>query len=238
MTDEEKARELYSRYRYREKLVENGRVLYDDILGFPNANKVCRICPEAKVENRVGLAPQESEFRDICALGPELMCLCYARSARQGAYSYFTADAMRVMCKDCKNYLPRKNEGKPYDPENFRNDFSIFKPYFIVNAYGGKIWEPEVDSGDPPAYVYYITDGEYVKVGFATDPYKRLRGIQTGNPRVCEIMWLIPFKTERDAHKAEQDLHWIYATYRRAGEWFDILDKLDKRRFLAEFYSA
>jgi len=238
MTDDEKARDLFCRYRYGGKVQENGKVFYEDLFGWPCENNVCKICPERKAENRTGLRPQESEFRNICALGPELMMLCYSRAASPDKYSYYTADAMRKMCKDCKNYLPRKNEGKPYDPENFRNDFSIFKPYFIVNAYRGKMWEPEVDSGEPSAYVYYITDGEFVKIGLATDPYKRLRGIQTGNPRVCEIMWLIPFKTEQDAHQAEQDLHWIYATYRRAGEWFDILDKLDKRRFLAEFYAA
>lgn len=236
MTDEEKARDLVCRYRYKGKVQENGKVLYEDLFGWPCENNVCKICPERKAENRTGLRPQESEFRDICALGPELMMLCYSRAASPYAYSYYTADAMRKMCKGCKNYLPRKNEGKPYDPENFRNDFSIFKPYFILNTYGPKLVTEE--PLEPAAYVYFITDGEFVKIGFATDPYRRLRGIQTGNPHECKIMWSIPFKTEQDAHEAEKDLHWIYATYRRAGEWFDILDKLDNRRFEAEFYTA
>lgn len=240
LTDEEKARDLFWRYRgHKSVCAENGSLLYDDLFGFPSLNRVHGICPELKVERRTGLQPQEVlEFQNICALGPELMFLCYCRLAFKDRYSYYTSDAMRAMCRGCKNYLPTKNEGRPYDPEDFKNDFSIFKPYFIKNTYGSKLFDYRVDSGEPAAYVYYITDSHFVKIGFAKDPYKRLSGIQTGNPNFCKIMWLIPFKTEKDAHEVEHDLHWIYSTYRCAGEWFDILDKLDQRRFKNEFYTV
>jgi hypothetical protein len=242
MTDDEKVQDLYSRYRFGRALTdEDGRLLYRDLFGEPNFKNENVLCVTRKVENRTGLRPQETEFRNICALGPELMCLCYSRYCLDGEMRVYSPGAMRAMCRGCKNYLPLKNgEGKVYDPENFRNDFSIFKPYFIQNIYARQLYDVHESGGreKPGAYVYYITDGEFVKIGFATDPEKRLCGIQTGNPRWCQILWLIPFKREKDAKKAENDLHWVYAAYRCAGEWFDILHQLDRRRFKAEFWEA
>ena len=75
----------------------------------------------------------------------------------------------------------------------------------------------------PGGYVYFISDGEFIKIGCTTDPQNRLAGIQTGNARLCKILLVIPTETEDDAYNLEKSLHKICKPYKKQGEWFDLL---------------
>jgi len=75
--------------------------------------------------------------------------------------------------------------------------------------------------------IYFISDGDYVKIGKADDLTERLVTITTHNPRDIKILATIKvgknniFKEERLAHE-------FFENYRIKGEWFskDILPLL------------
>lgn len=68
-------------------------------------------------------------------------------------------------------------------------------------------------------YVYCFRETEgaerYVKIGYSVNPEKRIAEVQTGNPRVLEIVGYFP-GTEED----ERALHAKYATANVLQEWF------------------
>ena len=72
-------------------------------------------------------------------------------------------------------------------------------------------------------YVYFITDGQYVKIGTTNDLDRRLKFLQTGNPRELSILYSVfcsnPFQTETMYHKLFKNKH-IF------NEWYDIKDTI------------
>ena len=82
-------------------------------------------------------------------------------------------------------------------------------------------------------YVYIITDGEYVKIGQATNIEKRLASLQCGNPRKLSILQTI--QTD-DMNLTEHSLHWWFKDYRIQGEWFDLASVfLNQRDNVSDF---
>jgi len=90
--------------------------------------------------------------------------------------------------------------------------------------------EPEpsisVDTPPPPpkrkavtaeSHTYLIeAEGSHlVKIGIASDPVRRLRELQTGQPMELRLLWSI-------AGDYEHDLHVHFAAHRVRGEWFDL----------------
>lgn len=65
--------------------------------------------------------------------------------------------------------------------------------------------------------VYFITDGTFTKIGKADDVNKRLRELQTGNPKKLSVKLSI----EGDEVE-EKKLHQIFNRRRMVGEWFII----------------
>jgi hypothetical protein len=64
-----------------------------------------------------------------------------------------------------------------------------------------------------------VTDGLQYKIGKATNVDRRVRGIQTGNPRKVRLLhqaWC------RDNHSAEKQLHDLFDEHRGNGEWFKL----------------
>lgn len=74
-------------------------------------------------------------------------------------------------------------------------------------------------------YVYCISDGEYVKVGYSTNPEARVPELQTGNARTLTLLGAIP-GTVSD----EKALHIKYIKNNVLQEWFEPVSDL-----LAEF---
>lgn len=72
-------------------------------------------------------------------------------------------------------------------------------------------------------YVYFITDGQYCKIGVAKNIKKRVDSLQTNSPN--ELHLLKYFKTEC-AFELEKFFHDLFKTKRVLGEWYDILDLL------------
>jgi hypothetical protein len=89
--------------------------------------------------------------------------------------------------------------------------------------------EAAADEGnDPSGYVYCISDGTAMKLGKSADhPQNRLKGLQTGNPRMLSLMG---FKQVPDRTAAEAALHAKYHDTNILGEWFDF-----DKRILKEF---
>lgn len=89
------------------------------------------------------------------------------------------------------------------------------------------------------SFVYFVgeEDGGPIKIGWAKDPLKRLRGLQTGNPRRLRIEYVLvgDGDTERLMHELWE--HFAIKSKRKEGkvdtapgtEWFrdDIREKLE-----------
>jgi hypothetical protein len=67
--------------------------------------------------------------------------------------------------------------------------------------------------------VYFITDGEFIKIGVAVDPQKRLNGLQTGNPRQLRLLGTVPGGTS-----LERGLHACFQARHVHGEWFRLTE--------------
>ena len=72
------------------------------------------------------------------------------------------------------------------------------------------------------SYVYFITDGEYVKIGVSNNVLKRIASLQTANARVLR---LLDYKSSSDPYQLEDELHHKYRKYLVHYEWYNILDK-------------
>lgn len=99
---------------------------------------------------------------------------------------------------------------------------TIYKPFFVE-----KMCQEWIDVDSPRAFVYLINDGEYIKIGVASDVATRLSDLQVGNPKKLTVEAVIPAKDKQSAKKIEQKLHFAYSRFRKCGEWFAILDVLD-----------
>lgn len=70
--------------------------------------------------------------------------------------------------------------------------------------------------------VYFISDGEYVKIGYTnSDPKDRLAGLQTGNARHLQIIHTIPGNISK-----EQALHQRFQHLKVRGEWFKFTEEI------------
>ena len=76
---------------------------------------------------------------------------------------------------------------------------------------------PEEKNG---AYVYFITDGDYVKIGVAVNVHRRLGCLQVGNVKELSIVKKI---YSDNPYEIEARLHDEYSKYHIRGEWYDIL---------------
>ena len=88
----------------------------------------------------------------------------------------------------------------------------------IADLFSGPAKESNGDG--PSAYVYFIGDGEFVKIGVARDPWHRLRDLQTAHPKPLRLISGIPCEIERRAYHIESELHKRFAGKRASGEWF------------------
>lgn len=90
------------------------------------------------------------------------------------------------------------------------------------------------DTAQPPAdgYVYAITDGDAIKIGWTrrppAGPGGRLVQLQTAHPRKLRLLGVVA-----GALAAEANLHRRFAAYRLHGEWFryvpDIVEYFERR---------
>lgn len=63
--------------------------------------------------------------------------------------------------------------------------------------------------------VYFVLCGEFIKVGFSSNPYKRLSSMQTGSPFPLVMLADIPGSKDD-----EQEIHRMFPDLHVRGEWF------------------
>lgn len=86
--------------------------------------------------------------------------------------------------------------------------------------------------------VYFITDGEFVKIGVAASLPNRIKQLQTGNPRKLSAMYVIDAGTQKEALKVEANLHKIFSDKQCIGEWFNITENDVKKTCKKMGYSS
>lgn len=67
----------------------------------------------------------------------------------------------------------------------------------------------------PSGFVYFITDGDVIKIGYSICPRDRLRGLQTSNHKG---LWIIDFAPGTTGDEGR--LHRRFSETRLSGEWF------------------
>jgi hypothetical protein len=78
-----------------------------------------------------------------------------------------------------------------------------------------------LDSWDTINRVYFVSDGELVKIGISRRMGSRLSALQTANGRSLEMVLEVP-----GGREYECKLHHRFGEYRAAGEWFKIVGDL------------
>lgn len=81
----------------------------------------------------------------------------------------------------------------------------------------------------PPRHsskVYFISDGEAVKIGISKNPNRRLSQLQTGHPRRLTLVATLPGGLDE-----EMQLHGRFRAHHLSGEWFS--DCPEIRDFIA-----
>ena len=78
-------------------------------------------------------------------------------------------------------------------------------------------------------YIYFITDGDNVKIGSTHDLKRRLSSLQTGNSKKLTILDYI-----EAPRKTEKEIHMYYKKYHVRGEWFNILALYNRSDILRE----
>jgi Meiotically Up-regulated Gene 113 (MUG113) protein len=71
-------------------------------------------------------------------------------------------------------------------------------------------------------YVYFITDGEYIKIGISNNVKSRLSGLQTSNPKKLSLLSSIECPDSTYAGELERTLHERFSESRASGEWFKL----------------
>ena len=71
--------------------------------------------------------------------------------------------------------------------------------------------------GTRGVYVIEAVGTDYVKIGSATDPGRRLAELQIGSPHELRLRYSFVAK---DAHKSERALHKQFESCHVRGEWF------------------
>lgn len=175
-----------------------------------------RIYPKDKVERSKWLSSKEKgEFSGVCKLGADQLISCY-----QYEDEGYSKQDFLLMCKDCNYSLCRKSS---YDYQT-----SISEPFFIEKEFSDFLATENIK---PKYFVYFISDGDFVKIGVTNNIKLRLSELQVGNARKLDCICLIPAKNRNSAFSLEHNLHDIYERYYINGEWFDLLKFLDVDEF-------
>lgn len=74
-----------------------------------------------------------------------------------------------------------------------------------------------------PHYLYAISDGVAIKLGFSRNPDNRRKDMQTGQAVALKVIWEMEVgNSPGKASQAERKLHRYCAKFRKRGEWFSL----------------
>lgn len=72
--------------------------------------------------------------------------------------------------------------------------------------------------------IYFVSDGDFVKIGIAASLPNRIKQLQTGNPRKLYAVYVIEAESQKEALKIENEFHMSLKEKQCIGEWFDVKD--------------
>lgn len=101
--------------------------------------------------------------------------------------------------------------------ENDRQQFETIG-YFSSKEEGIAALEQELNGSN----VYFISDGDFVKIGKANNVEKRLKVLQTGNPKPLTIINIIECGDCKKAYELEFFLHKMLKPLKVNGEWYKL----------------
>lgn len=193
----------------------------NDMQHYPRRD-LCWINPGDKKQRCVGFNFRESsEACNICLLGEDQIIKCYGYIH----HPISTLDLM-YLCGSCK-YSCHKDFSFEYLARVSR----IQHPYFIDDI----VETVDTDEKKAGYFVYFISDGQFVKIGISNDVDKRLGDLQVGNPKPLTVLFSVPVRNKKDALELEYRLHNVYHQFARCGEWFDILNYINVEEFQKYF---
>lgn len=84
------------------------------------------------------------------------------------------------------------------------------------------------DEATAPYFVYVISDGDNIKIGYSKSPRGRLKALQTANSSQLKILRAFQVQGQAAALAHEKTLHSKFKKQRIRGEWFsgDILEQV------------
>lgn len=183
-------------------------------------SSITTINPHDKYKRGKGLNYKEySDFSGICSLCNDQIIQCYHWLDKDMIWEEFM-----LRCRECPYAKNQRRNRWVSDSITETNRY----PYFIDRI-------AEVEWDKPKNYVYFISDGQYIKIGVAKNPDKRLSELQTGNPRKLKVICKIPVGSDREAFDLESRLHFEYQAFAKSGEWFNILDHILVDEFIKKF---
>lgn len=112
-------------------------------------------------------------------------------------------------------WLQRGRKGD-FGYNNFYKEFKEAKKNIHhIKIDKGKYQLPTFNNKDNSTNTYFITDGEFVKIGITKNPKLRLAYIQSHYPKIVEIIAIFPYNVEKILHNKFKHL-------RVNGEWFKL----------------
>lgn len=99
----------------------------------------------------------------------------------------------------------------------------INEPVSPLKAKAIACFSPPRERVNDEGVVYFVSDGEFVKIGFTCNLKTRLSTLQTMSPRPLEVLKVIsgPQTLEKEIHKKFRHFH-VH------GEWFNMKEDLIK----------
>ena len=158
------------------------------------------INPYKKYERGKMFSPNERhEFEEICWYGVNQLLVCYKDIDLQ-----ISPEMFKQGCAYCPNYFPKKHEGIRWEEYSKRQQ----------------------ERENAKSFVYFISNGESVKIGKANNVEYRCKTLQSGTDKHLIILKTIECENQATAYELEKQLHSKYSKYHTKGEWFDILPLL------------
>ena len=156
---------------------------------------------------------ERGEFGEICSIVPEQIIKCYSLIDKE-----FSQAELIECCSQCPYARDRTLSTQ------IRRKTTNRYPDFIYDLV-------DLEWDNPKSFLYFVRDGEYIKIGICKNISKRLSQLQVGNPRSLELICTFPLKSEEDALLLEKRLHAEYDDFRVSGEWFSLVNHISIQAF-------
>lgn len=95
---------------------------------------------------------------------------------------------------------------------------NLISPRYLTNSF----YDYVKDIDEIKDCVYFISDGDFVKIGKTNDIKKRIKTLKTANPRELKIICLINCKNSLESNILESKIHKYFEKKNVSWEWYRI----------------